>query len=275
MLYGGWWDDAGHLVWVQSFGGESPGNHSLRTSERYESYARRTPLALARAWFRCFRSFAELGGFVLTDFTIAQFAVRGDDDSEPKVALVDGPYANAGPPADAVERTFRRWNAKFNRTAEPVNGKAARADDVFFEAFPNVFRPPRPPRRRAGGAKEDKVSFKPGRSTACRAATTTAGGVLPPGASEDRRPYRLESRGRGRVSFDGFAVARQQPRSVDPLLSSAFVYPLGPSARHPRRRRDDASPWNSQEAAAAIHHRGTSAIDVRTRRRRLRPADVS
>ena len=49
----------------------------LLLSPAYAGRARDAPLDLARAWLRCFRSFAERGGFVLTDFKPAQFALDG------------------------------------------------------------------------------------------------------------------------------------------------------------------------------------------------------
>ena len=71
LLHGGWWDPEGHLVWVQSLAGKAIGRASAgRTSSfhmgaQYIYLARERPLALAKAWLRCFRSFSELGGFVL------------------------------------------------------------------------------------------------------------------------------------------------------------------------------------------------------------------
>lgn len=91
-LYGGWRTPTS-VVWVTSYGGDTVASH-LRCEGGRElsrrgycgardktdedrpaiagaAYARRAaeaPLELARSWLRCFRSFGEVGGFVLTDF---------------------------------------------------------------------------------------------------------------------------------------------------------------------------------------------------------------
>ena len=118
-----------HLVWVVSHGGPLIGtirdprvNHNRKKPpimlSAYDEMAREDPLHLARSWLRCFRSFAERGGFVLTDFKADQFTLdaRGD------VYLVDGPAPNVGPAAAFARR---RVNATDPRALEP--GAAPRA----------------------------------------------------------------------------------------------------------------------------------------------------
>mmetsp|Transcript_3248 Transcript_3248/g.9550 ORF Transcript_3248/g.9550 Transcript_3248/m.9550 type:complete len:496 (-) Transcript_3248:2-1489(-) len=128
LFHGGWWD-SGHLVWVSGFGGEIVGEASssqfakLKLGHKYDDYARRDPLGLAAAWLRCFRSFAELGGFVLTDFKPPQFVLDLHlGRAVPlEVMLVDGPAINTGPLAQTVQTMFDRWHAKFNETIEPLD----------------------------------------------------------------------------------------------------------------------------------------------------------
>ena len=78
-LFGGWTTPS-RVVWVVSDGGDRVGTgkalstHRAHFSPAYERRARERPLDLARAWLRCFRSFAEWGGFVLTDFKPEQSA---------------------------------------------------------------------------------------------------------------------------------------------------------------------------------------------------------
>ena len=117
MLYGGW-ATRSHIVWVTSDGGASVGKGLGRSSDpaklskAYDHRARKHPIEVARAWFRCFRSFGERGGFVLTDFKADQFTLdaRGD------VYLVDGPAPNVGPAAAFARR---RVNATDPRALEP------------------------------------------------------------------------------------------------------------------------------------------------------------
>ena len=108
-LYGGW---AGHNVttWVTSKNGlpiakgtgffDERKNSSIAIGSFYDALAERRPLDLARSWFRCFRSFAERGGFVLTDFKPEQFTI----DAVGTIRLVDGPAPNSGPVADFARR---------------------------------------------------------------------------------------------------------------------------------------------------------------------------
>jgi len=155
VLFGGWWAD-GYLVWVVSYGGTDVGaargarTTDVHPSDLYDNYARHKPLELARAWFRCFRSFAERGGFVLTDFKPPQFVLdRGAGGIE--ITLVDGPTVNTGPPRDGVKRLFARWNAKFQ--------DKERVDPLHSY-------------------------FQPGlRHLRCKAAPAGPGGVYPPGVS--------------------------------------------------------------------------------------------
>ena len=78
-LWGGWTTPS-RVVWIVSHGGDRVGTgkalstHRAHFSPAYERRARERPLDLARAWLRCFRSFAEWGGFVLTDFKPEQSA---------------------------------------------------------------------------------------------------------------------------------------------------------------------------------------------------------
>ena len=110
-LHGGW-TTAHSVVWVTSHDGATIGRgtgyvdhahhkHSpLLLSPAYADRARDAPLDLARAWLRCFRSFAERGGFVLTDFKPEQFTI----DAVGTIRLVDGPAPNSGPVADFARR---------------------------------------------------------------------------------------------------------------------------------------------------------------------------
>ncbi|KAH8047484.1 serine/threonine kinase [Aureococcus anophagefferens] len=112
-LHGGW-TTAHSVVWVTSHDGATIGQgtgyvdhahhkHSpLLLSPAYAGRARDAPLDLARAWLRCFRSFAERGGFVLTDFKPAQFALDGLG----RLTLVDGPAPNTGAVATFARRHF-------------------------------------------------------------------------------------------------------------------------------------------------------------------------
>ena len=94
-----------HVVWATSNGGgrvatgtgtldsHSGKKSKIKYSEVYDARARVAPLDLARAWLRCFRSFGERGGFVLTDFKPEQFTLDANGD----IYLVDGPAPNSGP----------------------------------------------------------------------------------------------------------------------------------------------------------------------------------
>ncbi|KAH8080331.1 hypothetical protein JL720_9023 [Aureococcus anophagefferens] len=76
----------------------------IKYSEVYDARARDAPLDLARAWLRCFRSFGERGGFVLTDFKPEQFTLDANGD----IYLVDGPAPNSGPIAALARRHFTK-----------------------------------------------------------------------------------------------------------------------------------------------------------------------
>ena len=110
-----------HLVWVTSNGGGpvatgravlnlSGKKSEIKYSEVYDARARDAPLDLARAWLRCFRSFGERGGFVLTDFKPEQFTLDANGD----IYLVDGPAPNSGPIAALARRHFQgeEWHSK-------------------------------------------------------------------------------------------------------------------------------------------------------------------
>ena len=122
-LLGGW-ATATSVVWVVRDAGRAvaAGTGSSRSpavfAAAYDARARTDPLGLAAAWLRCFRSFAERGGFVLTDFKADQFTL----DARGEIYLVDGPAPNIGPAAAFARR---RVNATDPRALEP--GAAPRA----------------------------------------------------------------------------------------------------------------------------------------------------
>ena len=104
-----------HVVWAMSNGGgrvatgtgtlsHSGKNHTIKYSKVYDARARDAPLDVARAWLRCFRSFGERGGFVLTDFKPEQFTLDANGD----IYLVDGPAPNVGPIAAHARRHFTK-----------------------------------------------------------------------------------------------------------------------------------------------------------------------
>ena len=72
---------------------------TARGRAAHDEWVRESPLDAARAWLRLGRSFAEVGGFLLTDFKPGQFAVDGAT-----VALVDAPRPQSGPVADYLRR---------------------------------------------------------------------------------------------------------------------------------------------------------------------------
>jgi len=65
------------------------------TNPSWDAFVEAAPLDAARAIFRCFRSFAEIGGFFLSDFKPDQFTFF-----EGALYLVDGPAFAAGPARD-------------------------------------------------------------------------------------------------------------------------------------------------------------------------------
>ena len=105
-----------HVIWATSNGGGRVAtggkvkNPAIKYSEVYDARARSAPLDLARAWLRCFRSFGERGGFVLTDFKPEQFTLDANGD----IYLVDGPAPNSGPIAALARRHFTKkgWHHK-------------------------------------------------------------------------------------------------------------------------------------------------------------------
>ena len=111
-----------HVVWAMSNGGgrvatgtgtlskRGKKKNPITYSKGYDARARVAPLDLARAWLRCFRSFGERGGFVLTDFKPNQFTLDAAGD----IYLVDGPAPNSGPIAALARRHFQgeEWHSK-------------------------------------------------------------------------------------------------------------------------------------------------------------------
>ncbi|KAH8093596.1 hypothetical protein JL720_4740 [Aureococcus anophagefferens] len=140
-----------HVVWATSNGGgrvatgtnTDPEKRDLEYSEVYDA-ARGAPLDLARAWLRCFRSFGERGGFVLTDFKPNQFTLDAAGD----VYLVDGPAPNSGPIARLARRHFQArgyhpkhsWWHKANSTKQAHKLKEAR---IYVEGI-GMERPDKP-----------------------------------------------------------------------------------------------------------------------------------
>ena len=133
-LYGGWMTSE-HLVWVVSHGGPLIGtirdprvNHNRKKPpsmlSAYDEMARENPLHLARSWLRCFRSFAERGGFVLTDFKVDQFTLGRDGE----IYLVDGPAPNSGPVAAFARRHFTSGAPDYILTKDNKNTKPKHID---------------------------------------------------------------------------------------------------------------------------------------------------
>lgn len=94
-LYGGWRDPLS--IVVADGGSELTSYPSKRTrhqpslSPAWKAFCAEDPVAAAVALLECFRSFAEYGGFFLSDFSPHQFTLRGS-----AVFLVDGPDALDG-----------------------------------------------------------------------------------------------------------------------------------------------------------------------------------
>ena len=100
-LLGGYREDGQAVLVVEHMGlpiGGSLGSYKGRpkghrvTNLNWVAFAEAAPLDAARAIFRCFRSFAEIGGFILNDFTEQQFTYF-----EGALYLVDGPLFATGP----------------------------------------------------------------------------------------------------------------------------------------------------------------------------------
>ena len=110
LLHGGW-ETRSHVFWVTSHDGlpiatgKGTHAHPMYYLADYDRRATEEPLALAISWLRCFRSFGERGGFVLTDFKPEQFTL----DSRGRISLVDGPAPNAGDVAAFARRHFDGW----------------------------------------------------------------------------------------------------------------------------------------------------------------------
>jgi hypothetical protein len=159
-----------HVVWATSNGGgrvatgtnTDPGKRDLEYSEAYDARARGAPLDLARAWLRCFRSFGERGGFVLTDFKPNQFTLDAAGD----VYLVDGPAPNSGPIARLARRHFQAhgWHPKHswwhhaNSTKQAHKLKEAR---IYVEGI--------------GMERPDKPDLEPGAARPCPSDDADAG----------------------------------------------------------------------------------------------------
>ena len=132
VLHGGWVTKS-HVVWVTSHGGRSVGSGLGRTTDPvkmakdYDRRARKHPIEVAKAWFRCFRSFGERGGFVLTDFKPEQFTLDPAGD----IYLVDGPAPNSGPIAEFARRHYRSKDAVYaDHIWVPGDKKLPRHDDL-------------------------------------------------------------------------------------------------------------------------------------------------
>ena len=107
-LYGGWLGDGGaRVTYVVQDAGEILGagtgtvGRPAKPTAPWAAFARNAPLAALRALLECFRSFSEVGGYFLDDFSPHQFTVIGPRDKHTTtggaVYLVDGPLALAGP----------------------------------------------------------------------------------------------------------------------------------------------------------------------------------
>ena len=85
-LLGGYYEGDRAFWVVEKLGSQIGKNPS------WNAFVEAAPLDAARAIFRCFRSFAEIGGFILNDFTEQQFTYF-----EGALYLVDGPLFATGP----------------------------------------------------------------------------------------------------------------------------------------------------------------------------------
>ena len=154
-----------HVVWAMSNGGgrvatgtgtlsHSGKKHPITYSKLYDARARDAPLDLARAWLRCFRSFGERGGFVLTDFKPEQFTLDANGD----IYLVDGPAPNSGPIAALARRHFQgeEWHSK-----QAYQLKDAR---IYVEGI--------------GMERPDEPDLEPGVARPCPSDDTDAGAAV-------------------------------------------------------------------------------------------------
>ena len=107
-LLGGYREDGQAVLVVEHMGlpiGASLGSYKGRpkghrvTNLKWVAFAEAAPLDAARAIFRCFRSFTEMGGFFLKDFASRQFTF-----SRGSLYLVDGPAFADGPARDLVDK---------------------------------------------------------------------------------------------------------------------------------------------------------------------------
>ena len=184
-----------HVVWATSNGGgrvatgtnSDPEKRDLEYSEVYDARARVAPLDLARAWLRCFRSFGERGGFVLTDFKPNQFTLDAAGD----VYLVDGPAPNSGPIARLARRHFQArgyhpkhsWWHKANSTKQAHKLKEAR---IYVEGI--------------GMERPDKPDLEPGAARPCPSDDADAGAVV---CARRTHPYHNGCRTRSNVAKCG------------------------------------------------------------------------
>ena len=159
-----------HVVWATSNGGN--GSRPITYSEVYDARARDAPLDLVRAWLRCFRSFGERGGFVLTDFKPEQFTLDANGD----IYLVDGPAPNSGPIAALARRHFQgeEWHSK-----QAYQLKDAR---IYVEGI--------------GMERPDKPDLEPGAARPCPSDDADAGAGV---CARRTHPYHNGCRTRSNV----------------------------------------------------------------------------
>ena len=86
----------------------------------YFASAWKRSLALARSWLRLGRTFAERGGYLLTDLTPFQFTIRGDE-----IYLIDAPRPHSGPVADYYDA----HHPEFRRANYPMDNATCAADE--------------------------------------------------------------------------------------------------------------------------------------------------
>jgi hypothetical protein len=93
-LYGAWFEQNGTaLHYVVDDGGEKFADAKpARLLPKATVYATSHPIAFARSLLRCFWSFAELGGGILSDFNAAQFMMN----ERHEVSIIDSPHVNEG-----------------------------------------------------------------------------------------------------------------------------------------------------------------------------------
>jgi len=103
-LLGAYRNENGTVVWVVEKVGESIGQSTMPNGRKegvypkWRAFVEAAPLDAARAIFRCFRSFSELGGFFMNDLHMGQFAFF-----EGALYAIDGLQIAAGPARDFVD----------------------------------------------------------------------------------------------------------------------------------------------------------------------------